>query len=296
MAASHCQKSTIVRTMRRVSFAAIRAGFGVAERLAPGLGAAYAERLWWQLPPTPRGRMPGTPATRFQLKVGASAVTGHSWGDADGETVYLMHGWGGATTQFAGFVPALVAAGFRVVGFDAPSHGESGPGRWGAGRASIPELADALTAVVAAHGPAYAVIAHSLGCAAVGVAVRDGLAVKRLVFIAPAARPTAYTYEFAKRLGFGERIRSRMVRRVEARVGLPMDYFDVPEMAGQVAVPPVLVMHDVADRETRYADGEAIAEAWPGSRMVSTTGLGHNRILRDEQVIAQTLSHLTAGS
>ena len=42
------------------------------------------------------------------------------------------------------------------------------------------EFADALAAVVAAHGPAHAVIAHSLGATAAAYAVRAGLAAGRL--------------------------------------------------------------------------------------------------------------------
>jgi len=41
---------------------------------------------------------------------------------------------------------ALVDAGFRVVAFDAPSHGGSGPGPEGPGRSNILEFADALVA------------------------------------------------------------------------------------------------------------------------------------------------------
>ncbi|MGH3737571.1 MAG: alpha/beta fold hydrolase [Micromonosporaceae bacterium] len=289
------QKSTIVRATNRLVYASIRAGFRAAEVVAPRIGAAVAEWLWWRVPAPPRARPFTPPGERFQLDVSGSTVVGRIWGNQAGasETVYLLHGWGGRMTQFAKLVPALLAEGFQVVALDAPSHGESGPGRWGARRASIPEFADALTTAVAAHGPAYAVIAHSLGCPAVGIALRDGLAAKRLVFLAPAGRPSAYTHQFARRVGFGERIRQRMQRRLEERVGLPIRHFDLPELATELAVPPLLVLHDRADRETRYADGAAITETWPGSRLVPTEGLGHNRILADADVIEEAVAHLT---
>ena len=49
------------------------------------------------------------------------------------------------------------------------------------------------------------------------------------------------------------------------------------------------------------SDGAAIANAWPGARLVTTTGLGHRRILRDEHVVSQAVAFvkgeaLAAGS
>lgn len=246
-------------------------------------------RLWFRPPANPqRPTEPG--GARFEVDVAGHTVVGHAWGT--GETVYLMHGWGGRAAQLDPMVAPLVAAGFRVISFDAPNHGDSEPGAYGRRGTTIPEFAEALTAVVAAHGPGYAVVAHSLGCTATAVAIRDGLAAKRLVFIAPMASPIPSTPVFAQRLGFGERIRRRLVRRVEQWVGLPFDYFDVPAVASQVTVPPLLVVHDKKDLETPYAGGEAIAATWQGSRLVRTEGLGHHRILRDAGVITEVVRFL----
>jgi pimeloyl-ACP methyl ester carboxylesterase len=58
-------------------------------------------------------------------------------------------------------------------------------------------------------------------------------------------------------------------------------------MAGTMAAPPLLLVHDRQDAETGWSDSEAIARAWPGARLVTTTGLGHRRILRDPAVVAE---------
>lgn len=59
---------------------------------------------------------------RINYDVGELAVT--SWG-SNGPAVLLMHGWGGARAQMTGFVDPLLFAGYRVVAFDQPGHGES---------------------------------------------------------------------------------------------------------------------------------------------------------------------------
>jgi pimeloyl-ACP methyl ester carboxylesterase len=269
------QKSTIVRS------------FGVLERVAPALGARWAEAFWFRIPSARGGRdrlaEPGRP---FRVRLHGRTVAGEAWGDPAAATVYLVHGWGGWRGQLDAFVGPLVAAGCRVVAFDAPSHGDSDPGLEGPGRSTVIELADALAAVVAANGPADAVIAHSLGATVAAYALGHGLETGRMAFVAPMADPVPYTRMFAGRLGFGERTRSRLVARIERRVGTSMAAFAVPAMAGRVATPPLLLVHDRHDTETGWADSAAIARSWPGARLVSTSGLGHRRILRDPAVVA----------
>jgi pimeloyl-ACP methyl ester carboxylesterase len=282
------QKSTIVRS------------FWLLERVVPGVGAWWAERLWFAVPRAggPRDRLAG-PGRPFRVDLDGHALRGEVWGqDPAGPgarpTAYLVHGWGGWRGQLDGFVGPLVGAGWRVVAFDAPGHGDSDPGPEGPGRATILDFAGALAAVAAANGPAAAVVAHSLGATAAALAMGRGLEVGRAVFLAPMADPLPYTRTFAARLGFGERVRGRLVRRIERRVGLPMAAFDVPAVAARAATPPLLLVHDRQDAETGWSDSAAIARAWPQSRLVTTAGLGHRRLVRAPAVVAEVAGFLTA--
>lgn len=283
-------KSTTVRFF--ASPAPVRAAFRVLERVAPGVGARWAERIWFTLPRTEgRRAVPAPAGTPFTIGVDGHEVVGEVWGD--GPVVYLVHGWAGYASQLAPFVPPLVARGHRVVAFDAPSHGGSAPGAFGPRSSSIPEFAAALTGVVASYGPAHAVVAHSMGCTATAFALNDGLGAGRVALLAPMASPVTYAHQFAAVLGFGERTYRRLLGRVERRVGLPMHRFDVPAIGRSLAVPPTLVVHDRDDSSTPVTDGETIAAAWAGSRLRVTAGLGHRRILRDPDVVAEVVDFVS---
>jgi len=53
---------------------------------------------------------------------------------------------------------------------------------------------------------------------------------------------------------------------------------------------PLLVIHDRDDPTVPWADGAAIATAWPGAELVTTTGLGHRDLLRDASVVARAVA------
>ncbi|WP_345611151.1 alpha/beta fold hydrolase [Pseudonocardia adelaidensis] len=248
-----------------------------------------ATRIWFTVPPPiPRERLPALPpGTSAPVEVHGRALHVVTWGT--GEPVYLVHGWGGRSEQLGGFVAPLVAAGYRVIAFDGPGHG----GSPGPRSTMIPELAEALRAVVAEHGPPHAVIAHSMGAAVAAHAVRDGMRPRVLVLLAPAADPRWVLDRFVRRLGGGARVRGGLERAIVRRLGLPWEAFHVPSLHRSTPVPPTLVVHDVQDREVGPEHGRAIADAWPGVRLLQTEGLGHRRLLRDPSVIDRAVRFVT---
>jgi pimeloyl-ACP methyl ester carboxylesterase len=212
------------------------------------------------------------------VKVEHTLVRIWRWGA--GPVVLLAHGWGGVGGQLRAFVPPLVERGFSVVVFDAPGHGRSG-GR----RSSLVDFARALRAVAEAAGRVHAVIAHSLGGAATALALRDGLKARRTVLVAAPADPEDWTREFARRLAIPAPVMDRMRSRVEGRLGVRWSDLRVLPLARSLDT-PLLLVHDRDDAEVPWADGAALASAWPGARLLTTAGLGHRRILREPAVVS----------
>jgi pimeloyl-ACP methyl ester carboxylesterase len=222
---------------------------------------------------------------------GERSIVVETWGD--GPPVYLMHGWGGWRGQLGAFVDPLVAAGHRVVAIDAPSHGDAAPGAHGPGKADPGELLEALRAVVAVHGRPAGVVAHSLGCTVTAMAALDGLSADRFALIAPAVEPTSQFDAFTRLVGAGRRTRARAVTVAERIARRPFADFDVARRLPGAAVPPALVVHDVADKEVPYDVGARLAEVWPDAELLTTDGLGHQRILRDPAVVAAVVDYVT---
>jgi pimeloyl-ACP methyl ester carboxylesterase len=209
------------------------------------------------------------------------------WRLGSGPMVLLVHGWGSRGARLGSFVAPLTAAGFSVVTFDAPGHGAS------AGRlSSLPQFIAAIREISDRLGPVEAVVAHSMGGAATTLAAARGVSFRRAVFVAPAADPAGYSERFASLLGLPPEVLSRMRRGLERRFGIPWTEFDVLAAARTMSA-SLLVVHDRDDRDVALADGEAIAAAWPGARLVVTDGLGHRRIVHDPEVVSEAVAFLT---
>jgi pimeloyl-ACP methyl ester carboxylesterase len=181
--------------------------------------------------------------------------------------------------QLGGFVAPLLARDYRVVWFDQPGHGESD-----SGRVALPDMVRALDALAATHGPFAAAIGHSLGAAALGLALRRGFALARVVFVSPPASMNEHARNFARLLGFTPPVREAMRRRLEGRYGMRFSDIDRTEELEQVGV-PALFVHDAGDREVPFVHALKLSARMPRARLVKTWGLGHHRILRDGEVI-----------
>jgi pimeloyl-ACP methyl ester carboxylesterase len=208
------------------------------------------------------------------------------WAWGDGPVVVLAHGWGGRAGRFSAMAAALLAGGFRVVLFDAPAHGAS-EGR----QASLPQFARALTEVSRELGPVHGLVGHSLGGAAVSLAISQGLNPSRAVLLAPPADVYVFSHAFAEHLRIPPRARSRMRQNLESRLRISWDELHIPTLARTMSI-PVLVVHDRSDPDVPYEHGAAIAGAWPGAELLSTNGLGHRAVLRDRAVVQRTVDFL----
>lgn len=270
--------STIVR-FDALPLLLLRAYFGIASRVTPRLARRHAERLF-TLPPRYAGsRPPPVPARRETVAAGSHQVAVWHAGPAEAPAVLLAHGWGGRGVQMGRFVAPLLAHGRRVVWFDQPGHGESGRTPVG-----LPDFTAALHALATTHGPFEAAIGHSLGAAAIALALRDGLSLRRVVLICPPTSIREHTHAFARHLGIPARLRDAMRARLEHRYGVPFEHIDRLDELTRVHIPSLLV-HDQDDAHVPIGHAQRLVAHLRHARLITTHGLGHFRILRDAAVI-----------
>ncbi|MBB3227253.1 pimeloyl-ACP methyl ester carboxylesterase [Luteibacter sp. Sphag1AF] len=271
----------------------LRAAYRLGSRLRPARTVAHAATLFQTPLPSSRTRaaaaLPVTRARRETLDVNGEAIASYVWGDpARQPYVLLVHGWSSFGLRFEAWAARLQALGFAAVAFDQPGHGCS------AGTlCTLPDFARTAAAVGRHYGNAHAVIAHSLGGAAVTLALGDGWSAERVVLIAPAADPEAATRRFARFVRLADRLRPELHRLLAERTQVAIEDLHVSLHAPR-RHQKVMIVHDAKDRDVPLAEGELYESLWPGARLVRTTGLGHRKIVEDGDVVALIISFVSA--
>jgi pimeloyl-ACP methyl ester carboxylesterase len=113
----------------------------------------------------------------------------------------------------------------------------------------------------------------------------------RAILIAPLADPLAAASRFSRFVGLADRLAGHLFDAYESTHDLRVASLQA-HLKSPVIACPALVVHDLEDREVPWAEGERYARHWPGARLLSTTGLGHHRIVDDCEVIGASLRFL----
>jgi pimeloyl-ACP methyl ester carboxylesterase len=214
------------------------------------------------------------------LRVGSN-LAAHAFGS--GPTVLLVHGWEGRGTQLGHFVDPLVDAGFRVVALDSPAHGESS-----GTRTDLIESTEALRKVGRELGPLAAVVAHSFGGAVTTLALERGLDVASVVLIGSPSSVDDVITRFGALAGVRGAAMRAFREGIERQTGVKIKDVEIFERVARLEV-PALIVHDRDDGEVPFHDAERLAARWPGATLMPTTGLGHRRILKDDEVIRRVV-------
>jgi pimeloyl-ACP methyl ester carboxylesterase len=202
-----------------------------------------------------------------------------------GPLVLLVHGWEGAAADFSTLLPALLGEGYAVALLDLPAHGDSG-----GTRATLPAAARAVAEFGRRHGPLHGVIGHSLGAAAVGEALKLGLAAGAAVLLAPPRRYLDGVEAAVAACGYDAGEREALLAEL-LRLGVDAAALDLRQTVAGLRTPAQIV-HSDDDAVLPQAAGRSIAAAWRGSRFLGVAGLGHSRLLHDAAVVGEVSTFL----
>jgi pimeloyl-ACP methyl ester carboxylesterase len=223
---------------------------------------------------------------RIPFDGGELAVT--TWGES-GPAVLLMHGWGGARTQMTGFVEPLLSAGYRVVAYDQPAHGES-DGK----TTNLLEIAPTMDLIMQREGKFDAIIAHSFGTLITSYALvkRNFPPPSKLVYFGAFNRLLESLPRFQVLANLSDEIMDGLQNMIYENFG--RDVLDA--IVNETLVPkihiPALMFHDRSDNVTPVEDSRAIANAWTEAQYIETNGLGHRGALQAKEIHEKVIDFL----
>ena len=266
--------------------------FKFLSAVSPKLAARFAIKVFATPSRIPRPESEREMFDRARVFKLSSGIAAFEWGNPEGPLVMLVHGWNGRGTQLSPFARTLEKD-FRIVALDGPGHGDSPPSPNG----MTNPVHYAQFIIDSQHEldsrGAVSVIAHSFGGGCSVLAASRGLKTKSLVLVASPAFYDRVVDFFAKGLGLSEKTKEYFIQNIIALTHLHPRELNIGLIGSKLNL-PLLVVHDKGDNAVDYLSAEAIHKAWPGSKLLTTEGLGHRRILKDAKVVAETAEFIAS--
>ena len=193
--------------------------------------------------------------------------------------ILLVHGWSGRGTQLVKIADELLKLGYMTISFDAPAHGKS------KGNSSIMiEFIASILEIEKQYGPFEFAVGHSLGGMSVLNAIKQNLQVKKAVIIGSGDIIQDIIDDFICKLQLRPEYGIKLRNHFEAKFGGKMDDYSAYKAAEKTEI-PVLVIHDKDDDDVSVKAAYHIQKHLKQSEIMITEGLGHRKILGDENVI-----------
>jgi hypothetical protein len=133
-------------------------------------------------------------------------------------------------------------------------------------------------------GAAAALLAHQ----------RGGIDARRNVMIAPNVLIGETVARFGRAVALDDRDCTTLEHQLASHSGVSLEALELERLVGQRDT-ALLVVHDQTDTEVALRHGERLTQAWRQAQLRVTQGLGHRRILRDADVIAEAVAFVQHG-
>ncbi|WAF94964.1 alpha/beta fold hydrolase [Aeromonas sp. BC14] len=258
---------------------------GLGTRLHHTLAPAHAKRTASKLLLTPQRNLRDDTAPAGLVKQAVHTSEGPlmSYRLGQGPVWLLMHGWSGSAGQFYPLMSHIAAQGFTAIAYDHPAHGHSA-GHTGHLPRFVRAFDELVEKMTAECGPLQGVIAHSMGGAVTLSSRRRELDALPLLLISPVLDYVPQLYGMVARSGYSIRLFDAVVKEIEQEYQHPLSTVDpLGRLASRSG--PAIIVHDEEDRFAPH--GDSLRATQDGrTRLVSTRGLGHGRILASAPAFA----------
>ena len=211
-------------------------------------------------------------------------------------TIVCAHGWEGRGTNFYKFIPKLTAKGFRVLALDYPMHGNTGGTESG-----CHTFGYSLNCVLNYINEPTILLVHSIGNGAtcMNYYISDEKTrnqIKGFVGIGAPDKFIENIIDFGKKNGLDDYSNNLFLEKINERHGIDAHYLTVSEAIKYFNY-PCLLIHDDKDKEISINcsinSSKNIQEQFQTYKIGDkeypcfhkTSGLGHRRILRDDNVV-----------
>jgi pimeloyl-ACP methyl ester carboxylesterase len=227
-------------------------------------------------------------ASEFQNPAKKIKLHCFSWGKGD-KTVILVHGWDARAIDFYKMIPPLVEAGYKVIAFDGPAHGDS-EGE----RSHLIDFKQVLYQMVKQWGPPYAIIGHSMGGGAATFMLMDykDVGVDKLVSIAGTIVSRRFFESVFDRMKVPSKMQRAFFTGYTEELGEPVEHYDLLERKDPIKAKDFLLVYDENDEVLNAKDVKEYLRRNPRVKSYHAENTGHYNIIKNKGVIEEVIKFL----
>ena len=232
-------------------------------------------------------------AKKFQIISDGNRIDGMVW-ENQGPSVLLVHGWETGGLHLGHFIEPLHSAGYQVITFDGPAHGTS--------EGELTNLLDFAKVIAEIHhkiGGIDHIVAHSFGGFSSAYCLATKMIPTKLSSLTLVSAPNKLTnaiQDFARMLSIPEPVVNQMYEQIRADFQVEPLEIESAKLGRSMEVSQVLVVHDRKDQVSPFHYGLEIVHGLPNAQLLETENLGHNRLLKNDQVISRIVQFIELNS
>ncbi len=220
---------------------------------------------------------------RRKIQFNKFSIQGYAWGEQDRPTALLVHGWEGQAGNFGFLTDLVLSKGYRVIAYDAPSHGKSSKAT-----TTMFEYADFITERVREHKPSL-ILSHSFGTVTTlfGLKRNSDFHLKQWIIITTPFNFKDHIYRMKARLGINEKTLKKLINLLEKDTEHVVDELNMGVLGPQVSnYDSCTIIHSADDKVIPFQDAVNTNQYLAKSELLKVNGLGHYRILWSEELKA----------
>lgn len=224
----------------------------------------------------------------INLKIDMGNLVLHYFKGGD-KHIFLSHGWADSSARFTSVINELLSQGFSVWSLDHIGHGKS------EGNAShlfgyILGIEKSFSYIKSKGIDIMGIVTHSMGGVAMLNMQKEFLKNKKMVLVSVPGNFFESMFEKVKQSGISKLVLENLLNTIGEKNNLDWKAFN-PDLHKEKIANNFLFVHDVNDSVANYSEMRNLITS-RGAKLLSTSGLGHVRILRDKKVLEEISTFL----
>ena len=217
---------------------------------------------------------------KFSIDYAGKKVQAYRWGRGE-KKILLLHGWQSHSYWWRYVINRLSKEEFTIYSLDAPGHGLS-EGEF----LNLPHYSGLIEQFITEHKSLHAILTHSFGgFASVYTLHRlPHLLVNKLVVMAAPGEVEFFFNYYQNMLGLSKKTIKLITNYFIKTIGHPPSYFKMVDFSKSLQLQG-LIIHDTEDKEAPFQTAVNMNAIWENSKLISTTGLGHN--LKSKELVEE---------